>query len=151
MHGGRISASVRQLGPVSGLVSVSGHREVRDASNLREDFSGSSTRFSASSTLSLRATSTLNLQSSLNYLPARQVPQGRISPMVFSTVGARVRLWDGRGSIDLSLVDPVELQRFTLPDGETARVDFHAGLLRNTGSASVVTITTIAQPRARVR
>jgi ferric enterobactin receptor len=112
-YGARATASVRQLGRVSGLVSVSAHREVRDASNLREDFSGSATRYSASSTLSLRATSALSLQGALNYMPARYVPQGRISPMVFSTAGARLRLWDGRGSINVSVVDPFELQRFT--------------------------------------
>ena len=112
-YGGRVSASVRQLGPVSGLVSVSGHREVRDASNLREDFSGSAMRFSATGTASVRATPDLNLQSSLSYMPARYVPQGRISPIVFSTLGARLRLWDGRGSLNLSVIDPFELQRFT--------------------------------------
>lgn len=111
--GGRVSASVRQLGPVSGLVSVSGHREVRDASNLREDFSGSSLRFSASSSFTVRATSALNVQGSLTYLPARQLPQGRISPMVFSTLGVRQQLWGRRGAITLSVVDPFELQRFT--------------------------------------
>jgi outer membrane receptor protein involved in Fe transport len=121
-YGGRASASVRQLGPVSGLVSVSAHREVRDASNLGEDLSGSATRYSASSTLSLRATSALSLQGSLNYMPARYVPQGRISPMVFSTVGGRLRLWGGRGSVNLSVIDPFELQRFTFTTRDRAHV-----------------------------
>ena len=130
-YGARVSASARQLGPVSGLVSVSGRREVRDARNLREGFSGSSTRFSASANVSLRATSTLSLQGALNYLPARWVPQGRISPMVFSTLGARLRLWGGRGSIDVSVIDPFELQRFTFTtrDGthvQTGRSNFSA-------------------------
>jgi iron complex outermembrane recepter protein len=121
-YGGRVSASVRQLGRVSGLVSVSAHREVRDASNLQEDFSGSSTRYSANGTFTLRATSALNLQGSLNYLPARYVPQGRISPMVFSTLGARLRLWEGRGSVNLSVVDPFELQRFTFTTRDRTHV-----------------------------
>jgi hypothetical protein len=121
-YGGRVSASVRQLGPVSGLLSVSGYREVRDASNLDEDFSGSSTRFSASGTLGVRATSALNVQGFLHYMPARQVPQGRISAMVFSTLGARLRLWGGRGSVNLAVVDPFELQRFTFTTRDRTHV-----------------------------
>jgi hypothetical protein len=136
-YGARVSASVRQLGPVSGLVSVSGHRQVRDASNLGEEFSGSSTRFSASSTLSLRATSDLSLQGSLNYLPARQVPQGRLSPIVFSTLGVRQQLWGGRGALTLSVVDPFELQRFTF----TTRDGTHVQTGSSTFSARRATMS----------
>jgi hypothetical protein len=112
-YGGSINASMMQIGAVGGFVSLRGSREVRDASNLRAEFSGSSFRYSVIGNVSVRATSDLSLQGTLTYLPARDLPQGRISPMVFSTIGLRQQFWRGRGSIDLSVVDPLELQRFT--------------------------------------
>jgi hypothetical protein len=112
-YGGSINASMMQIGAVGGFVSLRGSREVRDASNLRAEFSGSSFRYSVIGNVSVRATLDLSLQGTLTYLPARDLPQGRISPMVFSTIGLHQQLWRGRGSIDLSVVDPLELQRFT--------------------------------------
>jgi hypothetical protein len=135
-YGASINASVIQFGPVGGFVSVRGSREVRDASNLRADFSGSSTRFSVVSTANVRATSDLNVQGMLTYLPARDVPQGRISSMVFSTLGVRQQLWDGRGSVNLSVVDPFELQRFTF----TTRDGTHVQTGSSTFSARRATL-----------
>ena len=129
-YGGRASASVRQLGPVSGLVSVSAHREVRDASNLSEDFSGAATRLSASGNLNARVSAALSVQGAATYMPARYVPQGRISAMVFSTLGARVRLWDGRGSLALSVIDPFDVQRFTFTTRDRTHVQTGSSALR---------------------
>lgn len=135
-YGGSINASVMQLGPVGGFVSVRGYREVRDASNLRPDFSGSSTRFSVVGNVNVRATSHLSMQGMLTYLPARDVPQGRISSMVFSTLGVRQQLWDGRGSVSLSVVDPFQLQRFTF----TTRDGTHVQTGSSTFSARRATV-----------
>lgn len=135
-YGASVSASLTQLGPVSGFVSVTGYREVRDASNLRADFSGSSASFSASSNLSLRVTPALSLQGFLTYLPARNIPQGRISPMVFSTLGVRQQLWGRRGSLNLSVFDPFELQRFTF----TTRDRTHVQIGSSTFSARRATL-----------
>jgi hypothetical protein len=121
-YGGSLSASLAPVGRIGGFLNVSGYREVRDASRLWTDFSGSSTHVSVIGTASLRATSALGFQSSLTYLPARELPQGRISPMVFSTVGARLRLAEGRGSVNLSVVDPLELQRFTFTTRDRTHV-----------------------------
>jgi hypothetical protein len=135
-YGGSINASVMQLGPVGGFVSVRGSRDVRDASNLRADFSGSSTRFSVVSNINVAATSDLNVQGMLTYLPARDVPQGRISSMVFTTLGVRQQLWGGRGTINLSVVDPFELQRFTF----TTRDGTHVQIGSSTFSARRATL-----------
>ena len=86
---------------------------------------------------SLRATSALNLQGFLHYMPARQVPQGRISPMVFSTLGARLQLWGGRGSVNLAVLDPFELQRFTF----TTRDHTHVQTGSSTFSARRATVS----------
>jgi hypothetical protein len=121
-YGGSVSASLAPLGRVGGFLSVSAYREVRDASNLQAGFSGSSTQLSVVNTASVRATSALSLQGSLTYLPARNLPQGRISPMVFSSLGVRQQLRRGRGAITLSVVDPFELQRFTFTTRDRTHV-----------------------------
>ncbi len=135
-YGGSVSASLSPVGRVSGLLNVSAYREVRDASNLQSDFSGSSTQLSAMSTLSVRATSALSLDGFLTYIPARTIPQGRISALVFSTIGVRQRLWSQRGAINLSVVDPFELQRFTF----TTRDRTHVQSGRSTISARRATL-----------
>jgi hypothetical protein len=121
-YGGSVSASLMPMGRVSGFLSLSGYREVRDASNLRPDFSGSSNQLSVVSTASVRATSALSVQGTLTYLPARNLPQGRISPLVFSTLGVRQQLRRGRGAVTLSVVDPFELQRFTFTTRDRTHV-----------------------------
>jgi hypothetical protein len=135
-YGASVSASLTPAGRVSGFLNVSAYREVRDARNLAPDFSGASTQLSVVSTVSVRATPTASLEGFLTYLPARNVPQGRISPMVFSTLGARRQLLGGRGAVTLSLVDPFELQAFTF----TTRDRTHVQSGRSTFSARRATL-----------
>jgi hypothetical protein len=121
-YGGSLSASPMPTGRVSGILNVTAYREVRDASNLQTDLSGSSTQLSVMGTASVRATSALSLEGFLTYLPGRNVPQGKTSPMVFSTLGVRHPLWGRRGAISLSVVDPFELQRFTFTTRDRTHV-----------------------------
>ena len=135
-YGGSLSASLTPLGRLSGLLNVSAYREVRDASNLGTHFSGSSTQLSAIGNLSVRATSAVSVDGFLTYLPARNVPQGRISAMVFSTLSARQQLRGRRGAITLSVVDPFELQEFTF----TTRDRTHVQIGNSTLSARRATL-----------
>jgi ferric enterobactin receptor len=121
-YGGNLTGSLIQRGAVGGFVSVRGYREVRSASDGATDLPGASTRFSMLGNLNVRATSGLNLQGTMTYLPPREVPQGRISRMVFSTLGVRADLWDGRGAVQLTVIDPLELQRFTFVTRDPAHV-----------------------------
>jgi hypothetical protein len=121
---------------VGGFLSVSGYREVRDASNLRAEFSGSSTRLSVTGSASVRATAAVSVEGFASYLPARSVPQGRISALVFSSLGARRQLLGRRGAITLSVVDPFRLQRFTF----TTRDRSHVQLGSSTYSARRATL-----------
>jgi ferric enterobactin receptor len=121
-YGGSLSASLMPVGPVRGFLNLSAYREVRAASDLHTDFSGSSTQLSVISNASVRATSAFTLNGSLTYLPARDVPQGRISAMVFTNLGARMSLPGGRGAITVNVVDPFELQRFTFTTRDRSHV-----------------------------
>jgi outer membrane cobalamin receptor len=112
-YGSSLSASLRPTGPFSGFASVSVYREVRDASNLATDYSGSSLRWSTNTNLTVRASSSLNLQAYGSYFPARDLPQGRISGMLYSSVGIRKQLFDDKVNVNLSLTDPFKLYHVT--------------------------------------
>lgn len=108
-YGTSLTASVREVGPMSGFVSLSAAREERDASNLAPGYSGDATTFSARGNLSARLTRNTTAQGMLFYTPAREVPQGRISSRTMMHFGVRQQLLNDRASINLSVVDPFEL------------------------------------------
>lgn len=110
-YGTSLTASMKTLRGIGGFASVSGYREVRDASNLALDFSGSSMRWSARGNLQAQLAPSLNLQGMLYYQPARDVPQGRISSSLMTHLGLRQRLLDNKASVNLMLTDPLDLHR----------------------------------------
>ena len=94
-YGTSLTASIRPIGGISGNVSVSGSREMRNASNLSTDYSGDAMRWSARGNLSARITEKLALQAMGYYTPARDVPQGRISSSLMTHVGMRQTFLQG--------------------------------------------------------
>ncbi|HEX6041830.1 TonB-dependent receptor domain-containing protein, partial [Longimicrobium sp.] len=60
-YGTSLTASIRPVGGVGGSLSVSGSREVRNASNLATDYSGDAMRYSARGNLSAEITESLAL------------------------------------------------------------------------------------------
>jgi hypothetical protein len=112
-YGTSLTASLRRTGGWGGFASVSGHREVRDASNLANDYSGSSFRWSARANASGTVTPTLSMRATASYTPAREVPQGRRSARFMTHLGARQRLLDGRASINITVTDPFDLYNST--------------------------------------
>jgi hypothetical protein len=121
-YGGTLAASLVQRGPLGGFMSVRGFREVREGRDRAAPYSGASTRFSVLGTLSVRASSALTFQGSATYVPPREVPQGRISRMVFSSFAVRQQLAGGRGTVHLSVIDPLALQRFTFVTRDPAHL-----------------------------
>ena len=63
---------------LGGQLSVSGAREVRDASNLGDRYSGSFLRFSSRANVDARITDQLSAEANLRYSPPTDLPQGRI-------------------------------------------------------------------------
>lgn len=112
-YGVTTNLSLRPIGPFSGFLNANGFREVRDASNLSSEFSGSSMRWSFGGNLSVRASGTLSAQISGTYNPARDLPQGTQSGMLFSTIALRKQLWGTRGSLSLSVTDPFDIAKST--------------------------------------
>lgn len=111
-YGAQLSAMMRSTGKLSGNVGVGVHREIRDASNLSADFSGRSFRYNANGNLTLAVNRTLNLQGMLWYNSPQELPQGRRSAFVMSSVGLRQQLFNNKVTMNLRLEDPFELARY---------------------------------------
>ena len=117
-YGTSLTASLRPVRGISGSTSVSGSREVRDASNLLTDYSGRNLRWSARTNLSAKVTESLAVQAMANYTPAYEVAQGRISSSLMTHMGMRQQLMKDRMTINLMMTDPFDLYRssFTTRD-----------------------------------
>lgn len=110
-YGASLTYSLRQRDGWGGQASISGRRQVRDASNLAERYSGSSFRWSTRANVSARITSALSAQGDFSYSPATDLPQGRSDARYSGDVGLRYRFLDDRASIRLSLRDPFGLRQ----------------------------------------
>lgn len=110
-YGASLTYSLRERDGWGGHVSVSGRRQVRDASNLAERYSGSSFRWSSRAHVSARITDALSAQGDFSYSPPADLPQGRSDARYTGDMGLRYRFLDGRASVRLSLRDPFGLRQ----------------------------------------
>ena len=105
-------ASLKPGGSVSGAITLNGYREVRDAANLTADYVRSAYRWSASGNSQIKLNEATNAQLSINYRPSQLLVQGRMSGMLFSSVGLRRQLMDRKASLNLNVTDPFSLFRY---------------------------------------
>lgn len=111
-YGTQISAMLRSSGRLSGNVGLGLHQQNRDASNLPEDFSGRSFRYNANSNLTVAIDRTLNLQGMLFYNSPQELPQGRRSAFVMSSIGARKQVFNNKATVNFRVQDPFALASY---------------------------------------
>ncbi|MBX6363883.1 MAG: TonB-dependent receptor, partial [Gemmatimonadetes bacterium] len=136
-YGATITGSLRPGGRLSGFGSLAVYRQVRDASNISTQFSGSALHWSATLTPMFKATSSLDLQGMLRYSPAQDLPQGKISAWVMSSIGAKQRISGNRAWVNLYLNDPFGLMRFEF----TTRDATHVQTSRSTFMSRTVSLS----------
>ena len=78
---------------------------------MTADISGRSFRWSVRGNVSGRVSPTLDARAHVAYTPAHDVPQGRVSSRVDSSIGLRRRLLDGRASLNLNVNDPFDISQ----------------------------------------
>lgn len=118
-YGASLTASIRQVKGWGGFVSLNARGEDRDASNLAStNISGRTFHWSIRGNVSGSVVGGLGVRASLSYTPARDVPQGRVSSRVDSSISFRQRLLDGRMTVSLTARDPFDISRtdFTSSD-----------------------------------
>lgn len=121
-YGASINAMMRSTGRLSGSVGLSGYREVRDASNLSRDYSGSDFRYHANSNLTVALGPNTNLQGMLWYRSAQELPQGRMGSHVMMSVGARRQLFNKKATLNLRVQDPFEMARYNFETRDRTHV-----------------------------
>ena len=136
-YGTSLTASVRPIRGISGNASVSGSREIRNASNLAGDYSGDNLRWSARANLSAKVTDKLAMQAMASYTPAYDVAQGRISSSLMTHVGMRQQLMKDRVTLNLMVTDPFDLYRSSF----TTRDPTHVQIGRSRWSARAAVLS----------
>jgi outer membrane receptor protein involved in Fe transport len=109
-YGMSVTASLRERDGWRGSLTARGARESREGGPeaLAMAWDRSLANWSLRGNLSKQINRDLSLQSRLNYRPGRAVPQGRVSGQVTTRVGARLRVMDRRGAVNLTLQNPLE-------------------------------------------
>lgn len=110
-YGASFTYSLRPVEGWNGFVNVSGRRQLRDASNLSDRYSGSALLWSGRARVNARVTDALSAQASFSYSPPRDVPQGRFDASYAADLGLRYRFLGERASLRLALRDPFGLRR----------------------------------------
>jgi hypothetical protein len=108
-YGVSLSASLRDVYGIRTRVSLNGQRTDRNYAAVLGRTSPSATRWSVRTNLDGRITSMLSAQGALTYTPARDLPQGRSSSTLMTSLGVRYRFIDGRASMNLNVTDPFDI------------------------------------------
>jgi hypothetical protein len=117
--GASFTASLRQTGRVGGYASMSVYGTHYDAVGLGSAYAaGRHVYGSATANASLKLNGSLDAQGTLIYMPPRDLPQGRISHILYNYIGLRQR-FGTVGWANISLLDPFRLYRYgiTTRDG----------------------------------
>jgi outer membrane cobalamin receptor len=112
--GTSLTASLRAspTGRLSGSTTFNVYREMRDAGNLTSDYIRNSTRWSANMNAQVKIDDNTNAQTNFNYNPPRTLLQGKMSSMIWSSVGLRRQFMEKKASLNLFVNDPFDLARW---------------------------------------
>jgi hypothetical protein len=112
--GTSLTASLRPTpsGRLSGSSTFNLFREQRDAGNLTSDYIKSATRWSANFNAQFKIDDNTNAQTNFNYNPPRSMLQGKMSAMIWNSIGLRRQFMNKKASLNLNVNDPFDLSRW---------------------------------------
>ena len=110
-YGSTLTFAIRSTGRINGSMSLNGYREVRDAGNIDDEYSRSALRWSMNGNIGYALLPTLTATANANYMPPRELVQGRMSAMFMSSIGIQQRLWGTKGMISMFVQDPLDAYR----------------------------------------
>jgi hypothetical protein len=110
-YGTSLTASLRPTptGRLSGSTTFNLFREERDAGALTSDYIKSATRWSANANAQFKIDGNTNAQTNFNYNPPRVLLQGRMSAMIWNSIGLRRQFMDKKASLNININDPFDL------------------------------------------
>jgi outer membrane cobalamin receptor len=112
--GTSLTASLRPTptGRLSGSTTFNMFRELRDAGNLTSDYINAATRWSANANAQFKIDDNTNVQTNFNYNPPRTLLQGKMSAMIWNSIGLRRQFMEKKASLNLNVNDPFDLSRW---------------------------------------
>lgn len=128
-YGASLTGSLRQTGRLGGFASVNGYSNVYDAPGLSAAYAQRHLYFSANANASVKASKTLDAQLMVMYMPPRDLPQGRISSIVFSNLGLRQKLGP-KGTANLTVMDPFSIYRYSVTTHDNSHVQTSRSSIR---------------------
>jgi hypothetical protein len=111
-YGSNFTLSLPPTGRLSGSTNFNLYRDVRDGTNISSAYRRSAFMWSMGGNLGMKLTETLTAQAYANYFPTQSILQGRASGYMFNAVALRQQLWGTKGSVSLTMNDPLNLFRF---------------------------------------
>lgn len=128
-YGASFTTSLRQTKRLGGFASVNGYSMVYDAPGLSAGYAQRHFYMSANANASVKATKTLDAQLMLMYMPPRDLPQGRISSIVYSNLGLRQKL-GAKGTANLTIMDPFSIYRYKVTTRDESHVQTSRSSIR---------------------
>jgi hypothetical protein len=113
LEGLSLNGSIRQFGPFSGNIGFNVRHlayEVGDLDGVRSD---EFTTWNVNANVTATVTPTLRIQTTGTYSPGDLSPQGRRSAFRQANIAITQRVYEDRGTVTLSIVDPFDLSRTT--------------------------------------
>jgi ferric enterobactin receptor len=107
--GSNFTMSLRSTGRLSGSTNLNLRHDARDGSNIAAGLQRSTVLWSAGGNLALKATQTLTAQLSGTRYSAQPTLQGSFAGYGFSSLALRQQVWGTKGSISLTVADPLKL------------------------------------------
>jgi hypothetical protein len=109
--GSNFTVSLASGGRISGSTNLSVYRDQRDGTNLG-DYRNAATLVSFGGNMGIRLGENLTAQINANHFPSSSILQGRDSGYTWSTLALRQQIWNGKGTLSLNVVDPLNLNTF---------------------------------------
>jgi outer membrane receptor protein involved in Fe transport len=103
-----------------GFASANVYRVVTDGSSVDTDLSNDAISWSANGNVTWQVRDDLDVQISHFYRAPTDIPQGRISSFSVTRVSVRQKILNGRGSLSLSIRDPLNRMGFGFAVGDEA-------------------------------
>jgi outer membrane receptor protein involved in Fe transport len=112
-YGSNFTISLPPTGPLSGSTNVGIYRDVRDGTNISSEYRRSSWMWSLSGNLGLKVRPSLTAQLYAHHFPTQSILQGRASGYTYTSLALRQQVLGTKGSVSLSINDPLNLFRYT--------------------------------------
>lgn len=135
-YGSSFTISLPPSGRVTGSTSFSVYRDERDGTNIAGQQRRAAFLWSLGGNLGMKLRESLTSQIYANYFPEQSILQGRASGYLFTSISLRQQLFDNKGSISLSISDPLDLYSYD----STTRDATHVQVSRSSYTSRMVSV-----------